>query len=104
MSLAYAVRQILVSPERTVLQELDCQRCGIGVRHNMIILAVNDQHRHFDGIQVLGKVGFRKRLEPYITSLDAHHHHMPPPIVDQAFRNVRLRPGKTIAWYTRYTE
>src|SRR3546814_3970200 len=78
MSLAYAVRQILVSPERTVLQELDCQRCGIGVRHNLIILAVNDQHRHFDGLQVLGKVGFRKSLDTPITSLDAPHHPLPP--------------------------
>src|SRR3546814_6844330 len=78
--------------------------CGIGVRHNLIILAVNDQHRHFDGLQVLGKVGFRKSLDTPITSLDAPHHPLPPPIVDQAFRDVRFRPVKAVEWSTRYIQ
>src|SRR3546814_15945631 len=83
---------------------LDCQRCGIGVRHNLIILAVNDQHRHFDGLQVLGKVGFRKGLDTPITSLDAPHHPLPPPIVNQAIRDVRFRTVHAVAWSNRYNE
>src|SRR3546814_3068073 len=54
--------------------------------------------RHFDGLQVLGKVGFRKGLDTLITSLDAPHHPLPPPIVDQAFRDVRSRPVKAVEW------
>src|SRR3546814_18531782 len=39
-----------------------------------------------------------------ITSLDAPHHPLPPPIVDQAFRDVRFRPVKAVEWSTRYIE
>src|SRR3546814_5192408 len=39
-----------------------------------------------------------------MTSLDSPHHPLPPPMVDQAFRDVRFRPVKAVEWSTRYIE
>ena len=56
------MRQPAVGLERAVLEQLHRHWGAVGVGHNLVILAVNDQHRYADLLQVFGEVGFRKYL------------------------------------------
>jgi len=51
---AHAVGELLVNLERAVL-ELRRQPCGIGDRHNLIVVAVHHERRHIDALEVRGK-------------------------------------------------
>ena len=55
----HAVRKARIGHERTVLQELGGQRRGTGVRHDLVAIAVQDEHGQVDRLQVLGEVGLR---------------------------------------------
>src|SRR5678815_321340 len=42
---AHAVREARVYLQRTLLEMLDGQRRRVGERHNLVVIAVHDQHR-----------------------------------------------------------
>jgi hypothetical protein len=53
----HAVRESVVGLQRAVLHELRGQRPGVGVGHDLVVIAVHDQDRHADLLEVLGEVG-----------------------------------------------
>src|SRR3546814_8555402 len=69
MGRAQAVRQVLVGLERAVLQELDRQRRRIRIGHDLVVFAVDDQHRYVDRLQILGEVGFGEGLDALVTEI-----------------------------------
>ena len=80
----HAVRKALVGLQRAVLQQLGRQRPGVGVGHDLIVVAVHHQHRHVDLLEVLGEVGLRERLDAVVMRLGAAHHALAPPVLDDA--------------------
>src|SRR6185312_2609390 len=65
----HAVRKALVGLQRAVLQKLRRQRRGVGVRHDLVVIAVHDKHRHGDLLEVLGEIGLRKGDDPVVMRL-----------------------------------
>ena len=93
---AHAVREARVDLERAVLEQLDRQLGGVGDRHDLVVVAVHDQRRHVDRLEVLGEVGLREGLDAVVVGLGAAHHALPPPVPDDAFGDAsapgRLKP------------
>src|SRR5271170_7693550 len=78
----HAVREAVVGLQRPVLDELGGQRPGVGVGHDLVVIAVHDQDRHRDRLEVLGEVGLGERHDAVVLGLGAAHHALPPPVVD----------------------
>src|SRR6266705_1716392 len=53
----HAVREAFVSLQRPVLQQLCRQWCGVGIRNDLIVVAVHHQDRHGDLLEVISKIG-----------------------------------------------
>ena len=88
----HAVRKALVGLQRAVLQQLGRQRRRIGIRHDLVVVAVHHQHRHGDLLQVFGEVGLREGDDAVVVGLRAAHHALTPPIPDDRLRRFRARP------------
>ena len=82
-----------VGLERPVLHELRGQRPGVGVGHDLVVVAVHHQDRHRDLLQVLGEVGLREGDDAVVVGLRAAHHSLAPPVLDDRFRRLRT-PGR----------
>jgi hypothetical protein len=78
----HAVRKALVSLERSVLQQLCRQRGGIGIRHDLVVIAVHHQHRHGDLPQIFGEIGLGEGNDAVIMCLGPAHHALAPPVPD----------------------
>ena len=52
----HAVRKALVGFQCAILQQLCRQRPRIGIRHDLVIIAVHHQDRHGDLLQTFGEV------------------------------------------------
>ena len=92
----HAVREALVGLERAVLQQLRRQRPGIGIRHDLVVLAVHHQGRHVDLLQVLGEVGLGEGNDAVVVRLGATHHALAPPVPDRGLRGLRTGPVEAI--------
>src|SRR6516162_1333632 len=91
----HAMRKALVGLQRAILQKLRRQRTGIGVRNDLVVVAMHHQHRHRDLLQILGEIGLRKGDDAVIMGFGAAHHALPPPVQDNGLR--RLRAGPIVA-------
>ena len=78
------VRKTLVDLQRCLLQQLCREQRRIGDRHDLVVVAVHDERRHVDDLQILGEVGFREGLDAVVVGLGAAHHALPPPVLDDA--------------------
>lgn len=58
-------------------------RSGIVDRHDLIIVAMRDQDRHVESLQVFGEIGFRERLDAVIRRREAGLHPVQPEVIDQ---------------------
>lgn len=96
MGLAHAVRQALVSFQRAILQQLRRQWPRIRIRHDLVVVTVDYEHRHVDRLQIFSEVGFRERLDALVGSLGAAHHALSPPVADESLRHFRARPVESI--------
>src|SRR5438067_892775 len=61
MSGAHPVGIPFINLERPVFDQLDRQLGRVGDGDDLIVIAVKDQYRHSNFLQVFGEVGFRKR-------------------------------------------
>jgi hypothetical protein len=87
------VREAVIGLQRPVPHQLGRQRAGVDVGHNLVIIAVHDQDRHRDLLQVLGEVGLGERDDPVVMGLRAAHHALPPPVLDD---RLRRRGGRAV--------
>src|SRR5262245_47933529 len=86
---AHAMREILVDLESPLLQELYSQVGMVGDRHNQVVVAVHDERRHVDGLQILGEVRLGEGLDAVVVGLGTAHHGLPPPVLDDAWDRLR---------------
>ncbi|MNZ85957.1 hypothetical protein D3C78_1047650 [compost metagenome] len=63
-------------------QSLALQPCRLD-RHDLVIVAMDDQRRQIKLLQILAKVGFRKRLDAVEGVFVTAHHALHPERIDQ---------------------
>src|ERR1700691_2614581 len=88
MRCRHAVRKALVGFQRAVLQKLCRQRAGVGVRDDLIVLAMHHQDRDSDLLQVFGLVGLREGDDAVVMRFGAAHHALAPPVLDDWLRRL----------------
>src|SRR5262249_50853000 len=92
----HAVRELLVDLQRALLEKLCGKRRRISDGDDLIVVAVHDQRRHVDDLQVFGEVGLREGLDAVVLRLGATHHCLAPPVVDHALRDFRAGSVVTV--------
>ena len=65
---------------------------GIGIRHDLIVIAVHHEDRHGDLLQVFGEVRLGEGDDAVVVRLGAAHHALAPPVPDHALRGLRAGP------------
>ncbi|MCY1187251.1 hypothetical protein D9M73_282130 [compost metagenome] len=82
--------------QRALFEQLDGQVRRIGDRHDLVVFAVQHQGRHVDGLQVVGKVGFREGFDAVVLRLGPTIHALAPPVVDDRLGDFRARAIEAI--------
>src|SRR4029077_20389455 len=75
---AHAVRRALVDLEPGVLDDLRRQHRRRSDRHDLVVVAVQYQDRHFYLIKVLGRVRLGERLDAEVARRETRHHALQP--------------------------
>ena len=60
---AQAVRGALVNLQGRALDELGLELAGVGERHDLVVVALNDERRYVELLQVLGLIRLGERLD-----------------------------------------
>ena len=68
------MRRTLDDFQRGTLDDLRRQQCRIRDGHNLIVVAVQDQRRHVELLQVLAEVSLREDLDAVVRALQAGLH------------------------------
>src|SRR5215510_16010081 len=79
MRRAHAMWKLFVDLQHAVLQQLHRQQCGVGDRHELVVVAVHHQRRDGDGFQVFGEARLGEGLDAVVVCLRAPHHALAPP-------------------------
>src|SRR2546430_593776 len=74
MRRAHAMRELLVDLQGALPEELRGEQRGIGDRDDLVVVAVHDEGRLVDDLQVLGEVGLREGSDAVVMRLRAAHH------------------------------
>src|SRR3989449_5248356 len=82
LSRGHAVWKALVSFQCAILQQLCRQRRRIGIRHDLVVIAMHHQDGHGDLLQIFGEVRLGEGDDAVIMRLCASHHALAPPIPD----------------------
>ena len=67
----HAVREAVVDFQGAIPQQLCRQRSSIGIRHNLVVIAMQHEDGHRDPFQVFGEVRLRERDDAVIVRLGA---------------------------------
>ena len=86
------MRRALVHDELCILHDLRREQRRILDRHDLIVVAVQDQRRHVDLLQVFGEVRFRERLDAEVRSGESGAHALQPERFAYALGDLRARP------------
>src|SRR4051794_4463391 len=81
-----AMRRTLVDFQRRARDELGRERGGIGERHDLVVVAVDEEGRHVETLEVFGEVRLRERLDAVVGRVEAGHHPLQPERVAYALR------------------
>jgi hypothetical protein len=87
----HAVGEPGVRPQLGVLEQLRGQRRRVGIRNDLVVVAVHDQDGHGDLFQVVGEIGLRERDDTVVMRLRAAHHALTPPVLDDRLGRRRAR-------------
>src|SRR5438445_3069444 len=89
---AHAVRQARIDFQRGALDDLG-RELGRGAdRHDLVVVAVQDQRRHVELLEILGEIRLGKRLDAKIGTWKTAHHPLEPERFAHAFRDLCARP------------
>src|SRR5712692_5310681 len=91
MSSAHTVRRPRIDLQRGTLDELGLEQAGVGERHDLVGVALQDERRYVELLQVLGLICFRERLDAVVRTLDGDLHSLEPERVPNALRNLGVR-------------
>ena len=75
-----------------------------GDRHDLVVVAVHDERRHADDLQVFGEVGLREGLDAVMVGLGAAHHALAPPVPDDTLGCFGASPVEAVEGPTRDIE
>src|SRR2546423_13766308 len=78
--------------ERRVLHNLRGHLSRRADGHDLIIVAVKDEGRHIELLQVLSEISLRESLDAVVMGFNATHHSLQPPALPDAFRNLGAGP------------
>src|SRR5207249_115076 len=65
-------------------------------RYDLIVVAVQDEDRCGDRLQIVGEIGLRECLDAVVMRLGCAHHALAPPVVDDALRYLRAGTVESI--------
>src|SRR6516164_8916193 len=65
---------------------------GVVHRHDLIILAVQDESGYIDRLQIFGEVGLRERFDAVVRILESALHAPQPELIEDALRDFRSGP------------
>src|SRR5262249_4977848 len=88
---AQAVRGALVHLQGGALDELGLEQAGVGERHDLVVVALEDERRYVELLQVLGLVCLGERLDAEVGGREAGHHALQPEGLTHPFRDLRAR-------------
>src|SRR5437763_9868226 len=74
MRRAHAMREFLIDLERAILEQLGRERRRIGYRHDLVVVAVHDERRDGDDLQVIREIRLRESLDAIVVRLRPAHH------------------------------
>src|SRR5580698_7711951 len=78
--------------QRRTLHKLRRQRSRRDDRNDLIILAMKNEGRHVELLEVLSEVRFGESLDAVVAGLYSSHHALEPPLLPDAFRYLCARP------------
>src|SRR5271167_3357025 len=76
----HTVGEALVAYESSMLQQLSGPRAGGDIRDDLIVLAMHDQDRDVDLLEIFRKVRLRKGHDTVVMRFGSAHHSLAPPI------------------------
>src|SRR6478672_8088624 len=71
---AQTVRGALVDFQGCALDELGLELAGIGKRNDLVVVALNDERRYVELLQVLGLIRLGERLDAEVCGRKTRHH------------------------------
>ena len=78
--------------------------CGRTDRNDLVVVAVQDQGRNVELLEVSGEVGFREGLDAVEGAFEAGLHPLQPERIPNALRHVRARPIEAVERQTEILE
>ncbi|KAG0752087.1 hypothetical protein G6F24_013812 [Rhizopus arrhizus] len=91
-----AMRRARVHDQPGVLDQLCRLAAGDVDRHDLVVIAVDDQRRHIELLQVGAEIGGRERSDRIVGVLVAALHALRPPRIDQALGHLRARAVEAV--------
>src|SRR4029450_10329549 len=82
----HAMGQPGIDLEPGALDQLGREQRGVGDRNDLVVVAVHDQRRDVDALEVIGEVGLAECLDAVVGGLYATHNPLPPPPPDTVTR------------------
>lgn len=101
---AQAVRAALINLQDGIGDEFRGEHRGVCDRHDLVVVAVDDERRHIELLQVFGEIRFRERLDAVIRVLVPSHHALQPPRLDQPLGNLGAGAVEAKEWATCHIE
>ena len=92
----HAVREAGIGLQGGLAQNLHSKPGTVVDRDDLVVLAMHDEHRHVDDLEVLGEVRLREGLDAVVVRLGAAHHALAPPVADEALRDLRAWPVEAV--------
>jgi hypothetical protein len=73
-------------------------------RNDLVVVAMDDEGRNVEPLQVLGKVGLREGLDAVEDGAETGQHPLEPERVAKALRDLGARPVGTVEWFAQILE
>src|SRR5688500_4347071 len=86
-----AVRRARILDQLRAGDQLDRGAGGRIDRNDLVVIAVDDQRRHVEALEILGEVGGRERRDGIVGVLVAAEYTLHPERIDQALRRLGTR-------------
>src|SRR5579883_2982488 len=87
-----SMRRAGIDLQSGALDDLGRHHAGGPDRHDLIVVAVDDERRHVDFLQIFGEIDLRKFVDAIELPLEAAQHALKPKRVAYALRKLGARP------------
>src|SRR5260370_16561576 len=98
------MRSPVVNLEGGALDDFGRKRRRGDNRDDLIVIAVKDQGRHVELLEILGKIGLREGLDAVENGLMTAQHPLEPERVPQSLRDFGARTVGAVEWRAEFFE